>query len=368
MSLDSLIENSTVIHMITEEVNTTDGFNVFCTLLGLPTSDFMKLKKKDDNVYWAIKQWTKQIHTKDEFMAIVRRFSENLFFKIFNYQNGTNYRNDRSIDYQLNDEVSKLSNKRKKDDVDATAPKGKFGSIASAMLKKDQKRVISCKDFFTAENGVNANSANELITHLDKSKEWEIILANMGILDGDEVAAQVEQLKDNWEKDEISPTRLIIKEFIEIPTWANSPMREFANELLSNERYSQETKQIIQKWIDKIDGKEKKSIEVGIERYTVAQTLNAFFISLIDGKGTFTQSDVNELVAKLQNDKITTTDLLCEISDQEFKDDYQLKKGQVIALRKAINQMIATQKEVPPAPGSPPSTTSTTTTTSSILK
>src|ERR1700722_14338709 len=83
MQVDNFIQDAHIMQTVSDAVMLNDnGFNDFCTLLGLPTSAIISMKKKDDAVYLALRKWAQQIHTIDELYVVLKKFSPALAAKL----------------------------------------------------------------------------------------------------------------------------------------------------------------------------------------------------------------------------------------------------------------------------------------------
>jgi hypothetical protein len=215
-------------------------------------------------------------------------------------------------------------------------PNPSGSKLGKAWNKAQQSKDITCYDFFLATDGVNGFAQRKLICALDETGLWELILADNGMLDDGDVAAEMVQRKKAWEEDQISPTNLMINDLLHT-SFASSSMIEFAEYLIK--KGNPDITSIMQGWLEKVKGKITNAQKAGVKRFEIARNLNQFFMDLVNHQdGVFTASMIPGIVSKLQADHINTIKLLERLSDDQLSNKYGLTMGQCFVLRDALDE------------------------------
>lgn len=303
-------------------------FNRFCDALGLPQTVAMELTyNRTNRAYLALTRWWNMArYTVSDLIKVLHVFSPSTLEAL-----GLARLSSQPVVVPISLPVLPQQ---------TSQAQGGKSLIGQALKRLNTNQEISRRDFFGATDGIHYTSCQELIAVLDKTGLWEMILANTGLLENPEVAAEVVLRQQRWEVEEISPTKQMISDFLEDSTWANKSMKEFAEELF--EISNPELKAVVQKWIEKVDGKLRLAQKAGLKRFETAKDLNAFFMELVNDDQVFKPEMVRMIVSKLQQDDITNIKLLRKLKDEDLK-QYGMTRGQIMTVRDALDELEKTK-------------------------
>ena len=213
--------------------------------------------------------------------------------------------------------------------------------VGSAFAKLRSKKELTVRDFFTEKDGIHANAARDLIKHLDETGYWEQLMALEGLMEDEDIAAEVVKWKFDWKKNETSATKRMLNELLP-NEWGDEKMKTYAQNILSNKKCPNQVINVLQTWLAKIDGKEKDAIDAGTNRYENANNLNTFFVEHVNGKNVFKDGEITLLVAHLQDECITDLTSLSKLVKSHpdlLKSEYKLKTGQIFAIQEALDKV-----------------------------
>lgn len=206
--------------------------------------------------------------------------------------------------------------------------------ITNAFKKVKTEKETTVRDFFKATDGVNGTHAMKLQLALDASGNWEMILHDLGLTTGPEIAAEIQKRHQQWTQHGESPTKKLIADLIDTE-WGDQTMSEFVQYLRSKD--NTEITAIVDSWTNQVYGKMVKAAEIGAKKFTSAKNLTTFFMTLIDDEDVFNEVNIQEFVNKLQNDGIKTVSLMQKLDGKDFK-EYGMNRGQIIKLESALKK------------------------------
>jgi hypothetical protein len=212
--------------------------------------------------------------------------------------------------------------------------------IANAFKKVKSEKETTVRDFFEATDGVNGTHAMKLKLVLDASGNWEMILHDLGLTTGPEIAAEIQKRHQQWTQHGESPTKKLIADLIDTE-WGDQTMSEFTQYLRSKD--NTEITAIVDSWTNQVYGKMVKAAEIGAKKFTSAKNLITFFEPLIDEDDVFNPENIQVFVNKLQNDGIKTVSLMQKLNGNDFK-NYGMNRGQIIKLESALKEFEASKK------------------------
>jgi hypothetical protein len=213
--------------------------------------------------------------------------------------------------------------------------------IANAFKKVKSEKETTVRDFFEATDGVNGTHAMKLQLALDASGNWEMILHDLGLTTGPEIAAEIQKRHQQWTQHGESPTKKLIADLIDTE-WGDQTMSEFVQYLRSKD--NTEITAIVDSWTNQVYGKMVKAAEIGAKKFTSAKNLITFFEPLIDEEDQlFNPENIQVFVNKLQNDGINTVSLMQKLSGDVFK-EYGMNRGQIIKFESALKEFEASKK------------------------
>jgi hypothetical protein len=318
-----------------------DGeFSRFCTAFEMPSTvilEFNQIDKRQGRGYLVLRRWSNMaLRSVGDFLACLSRFAPALVEKL-GFASTIKPSTTLLAPYQarptasnnpLTDDGPKFIMPFSSSKVDEGL--AKKSKIAMALKKTQSSQEITRRQFFEATDGVHANSCQELVTVLDKTGLWEMILANEGLLLDPEVAAEVVR----WVEDEVSPTKAMIQDFLQDDEWGNLTMKSFIEDkllIIPNP----ELKAVATNWLQKMEGKLKTAQKAGINRFEKAKDLNNFFMDLVGENNVFKAEAIPAIVSKLQDDDINTVELFSKLKPEELK-EFGLTRGQIMLVQEAL--------------------------------